>query len=122
VDGRVVARDRVADAADGAERGRRLLRVLVVAERNSPTHAAHPDLVPAGFDLAAVVGEHSYALVDREARRRDVGVGCTRGRTGHQTLRRAERVEQRDGGEVVELTALDLRAPRDAARRDRAER
>ena len=43
VDRRVVAGDRVAPAVDGAERRRRLLRVLVVAERDRAADAEHAD-------------------------------------------------------------------------------
>ena len=69
--------------------------ILVVAERDRAADAEHPDLSVAGLRDVAVVGDDDEPVAGLEARRRDVVVGARLG-AGHDSFRRAERVDQRD--------------------------
>ena len=94
LDGRVVARDRVADGRRDAERRGGLLRVLEVAERDAPAHRDQADVVAPGDDVApALLVDHADAVVHREPRRRDRGVVGARRLARSESLRRAERVD-----------------------------
>ena len=76
LDRRVVARHRVPHAVERDERGRGLLRVLVVPDRaGGPGTATRPRSPEPGCDLAAVVGDDLRSGAEREVRRLLLGTG-----------------------------------------------
>ena len=122
VDGRVVARDRVAAPVDSAEGGRGLVGILVVAHRDVAAHGEEPGLAAAGHDVApGVLLDHADALVHREPGRCNVVVGA-RAAPRSETLAGAERVDDGDTGEVRKQPTLDRRGEHDPRRRDRSQR
>ena len=67
-----------------------------------------------------VIGHHDETITGLEPRRRDVVFGARLG-SGHDAFGRAERVDERDTGQVAEQPPLRLRAPGDARGGDRAQ-
>jgi hypothetical protein len=80
LDRRPVARHRPAPALDLPERSRRLLFILVVADRNEAGNGQQAALARARLDAAAVLGE--YRRVHAEHELGCLGLGASRGGRG----------------------------------------
>ena len=116
-----VARDRVADPVDDSEGLRRLLRILVVADRHVAADGHEPLLFRTRFHPTVVVGEHVDGGPELELRRAGRLALGRCGRAEPHRFRRAVGVDEQHVAEVLEQPILGLLAPHHARTRHQAE-
>ena len=122
IDGRPVTRHRVAHPVDRAERGRRLVRVLVVAERHRAGHRDETGFPGPGHDVDASLGDHPRVLGELERRRRRRGFGGRRAGGHADRFRRPQRVDEDQPIVVAQESVLGLLRPHHAGRDDHPQR